>query len=235
VTRAVSFDPVWEDIYRDGRHLNLYPFDIIVSFVFRHYPRQKPRHEVKILEVGCGAGNNLWFAAREGFDVYGIDRSETAIAFARDRFEREGLSGDLRIGDFTQLPFEDDTFDLALDRVSLVCCGRSSAQRAVDEIRRTLHVGGRFLFNPYSDRHSSRAAGQAGPDGVFHKIHGGTLQGVGQICFYGRGEIERLLFQGWRVLSMAHREAVELDDLQPSIHADWIVVAEKEPQVDDVH
>jgi len=63
-----SFDPHWEQqIYGQGAHLNLYPFDVVVTFVFRNAPRDRPRSEVRIVEIGCGAGNNLWFAAREGF------------------------------------------------------------------------------------------------------------------------------------------------------------------------
>ena len=58
----------WEKtIYASGKQLNLYPYDSVVSFIFRSYPRQKPRHQVHVLEIGCGAGNNLWFISREGF------------------------------------------------------------------------------------------------------------------------------------------------------------------------
>src|SRR5262245_53509995 len=122
-----TFDPIWEDaIYGQGQKISRYPFDIVVTFVYRNYPRHKPRHDVRILEVGCGSGNNLWFAAREGFQVAGIDGSSSAIAYAQKRFAEEGLTGDLRVGDFTQLPFESDSFDLAIDRGSLTCCGLSA-------------------------------------------------------------------------------------------------------------
>src|SRR5512136_2850072 len=97
-----TFDRIWEDdIYSKGQQLNRYPFDIAVSFIYRNYPRHKSRHDVRILEVGCGAGNNLWFAAREGFLVAGIDASESAIAYARKRFAEEGLKGTLLVAEFT--------------------------------------------------------------------------------------------------------------------------------------
>ena len=37
--------------------------------------------------MGCGAGNNLLFAANNGFDCYGIDASEKAIELAKSFFD----------------------------------------------------------------------------------------------------------------------------------------------------
>lgn len=77
------FDVSWEDLYSKGRMLNRYPHDRVVSIAFKYFGSVKNRANVRILDLGCGAGNNSWFFAREGFDVTGIDASETAIKFAR--------------------------------------------------------------------------------------------------------------------------------------------------------
>ncbi|TWO68954.1 class I SAM-dependent methyltransferase [Caenimonas sedimenti] len=220
-----SFDPVWDTIYGGG-HTVRYPWDAVVSFVFRHAPRGVPRASVRILEVGCGSASNLWFAAREGFCVTGIDGSAAAIAQARRRFADEGLSGDLRVGDFTRLDgLADASFDLVIDRGALVCTGYSDAARAVREIGRVLKPGGRFFFNPYSDRHTSASSGRAAADGLRVGIDKGSLVGVGQLCFYGRDEVDGLLREGWVVRSLQHLELQEA--LDGSLHAEWRVVAEK--------
>src|SRR3954451_16714670 len=99
ISASASFDTSWEERYQRGAALVRYPYDFVVQFVNR-YPPDKPREETLVLEVGCGAGNNLWFAAREGFQVAGIDGSAAAIAYARRRFEQDGLTGDLLVGDF---------------------------------------------------------------------------------------------------------------------------------------
>jgi SAM-dependent methyltransferase len=226
---AKSFDDVWErELYGKGLHVSRYPYDAVVTFVYRNHPRNRPRHEVRIVEIGCGAGNNLWFAAREGFAVAGVDGSKSAIDIARARFEKEALVGDFRVADFTsELPFEDGDFDLALDRGALVCCGRAAAARAIAEVHRILRPGGRFFFNPYSDVHSTAASGRPGPDGLTLDASAGSLVGVGQLCFYGRSDVLSAL-RGWKILSMQHVETVEM--LQPvrTVHAEWRVIAEKE-------
>jgi SAM-dependent methyltransferase len=227
-TRAL--DPFWEtDLYGKGQHLNRYPFDAVVTFVYRNYPRHKPRHEIRILEIGCGAGNNLWFAAREGFQVTGIDGSPTAIEYARRRFAEEGLTGHFEAGDFTALPYAEGAFDLAIDRGSIVCCGRSAGRQAVREVRRVLREGGRFFFNPYSARHSSLAMSDPGPDGLRVNVRGGTLTGVGPLCFYDKDEVLGALCPGWKILSMDHLEIKAHVPPGELIHADWRIVAEKVP------
>jgi SAM-dependent methyltransferase len=221
-------DPTWEDeIYRRGRHLNRYPYDSVVSFVYRHAPRDIPRGDVRILEVGCGAGNNLAFAAREGFSVAGIDASPSAIAFARQRFQDEHLTGDLRVGDFSSLSFGDGAFDLAIDRAAITCVGRSAARRAVAEVCRVLRPGGYFLFNPYSAGHSSARFGRRGDDGLVHEISGGTLQGVGHICFYSRDDVEGLFSNGWSLASIEHVRIDQVLDAAAGSHCEWRVVARR--------
>lgn len=226
MAEPVTFDPVWQKIYDQG-HTQSYPWDVVVSFVFRHAPRDRPSHEVRILEVGCGTGSNLWFAAREGYSVVGVDASETAIETARQRFEKEGLLGEFRVADFTDLPLDDKNFDLVIDRAAITNCGYSAGARAIAEVRRVLKPGGSFLFNPYADGHSSQITGQPGPDGVVTDITGGTLTGVGQICFYSADNIRSAFSQGWLLTSMRHLVmADELQDSAPT-HSEWRVIAQK--------
>ena len=225
---SARVDPVWEASYAAG-HSQLYPWDAVVSFVFRYAPRERPRENVRILEVGCGTGSNLWFAAREGFAVCGIDGSPSAIAHARERFARDGLTGDFRVATFDNLPFDDDgSFDLALDRAALSCVSHAAGRAGVAEVARVLRSGGFFFFNPYSDRHSSAAAGTPGADGLVENIARGSLVGAGGISFYGRDDVERALPAPWRIRSLEHMERSDLIDGNNLVHAEWRVVAEKE-------
>jgi SAM-dependent methyltransferase len=226
-----GIDPIWEEKYARGYNQR-YPWDAVVSFVFRNAPNDRPRDAVSILEVGCGTASNLWFAAREGFTVAGIDGSASAIETARRFFAAEGLAGDLRVGDFTA-PFDvpDNAFDLVIDRGALCCCGVSQAAGALREIHRVMKPGGRVLFNPYSTMDTSAQAGRPEHDGLRVDIDRGALQGVGQLAFYDHSSIDAVMGEGWKEISRTHvrRETSYPNDdrAEDEVLAYWIVILEK--------
>ena len=77
-------DKRWEEnIYGQGQQLNLYPFPVFIGHFLRNFGSSPDRKSIQVGEVGCGAGNNIWFFAREGFSANGIDGSSSAIDFAR--------------------------------------------------------------------------------------------------------------------------------------------------------
>lgn len=223
-----SFDPIWEEKYASG-HAQRAPWDSVVSFIFRYAPKGKPRGEISILEVGCGTASNLWFAAREGFSVAGVDASKSAIAEAQKRFGEDNLKGDLRVGDFTSLPFTDASFDLVVDRAALTCAGTSAQQKAISEVYRVLKPTGCFLYTPYADTHASNKAGKPGEDGVTVDINGGTLQGVGQIRFVARSEISTFLAPDrWKAEVIEYHTFEDVAVTARGLHSQWRVIARKQ-------
>ncbi|HSI85346.1 MAG TPA: class I SAM-dependent methyltransferase [Candidatus Methylacidiphilales bacterium] len=218
MSQPPTFDKVWEEKYSAG-HQERYPWDCIVTFVFRNRPREKAITDTHVLEVGCGTGNNLWFAAREGFQVTGVDGSASAIQRAQERFASESLSGTFKVGDFTVLPLENEHFDLAIDRGSLSCCDFEDGARAINEIHRVLKPGGRFFFSPYSARMATR--------GLIAELSEGSLEGAGQICFYSREDIVNVLRDKWTILSIQHHEIMDETEKPRNWNSFWNVVAEK--------
>jgi SAM-dependent methyltransferase len=224
MTTPAKKDDPWERYYSAGRG-QLYPWDSVVAFVFRNAARDRPRSDVRILEVGCGSGSNLWFAAREGFSVAGIDRSASAIAAARQRFEVDRLAGDLRVGSFLELPFPDATFDLAIDRGAITCVGLTDGRRAIAEINRVVRSGGVFLFTPFAWNHFYADSGTRDTDGLVHGISRGDVVGLGPICFYRREDIEDALQPGWSIRSLIHIEQRDYAANPHDIDAEWRVIA----------
>lgn len=221
-----SFDPIWEDIYADGRQLNKYPFNFVPNFFFKWLPRDKPISEVNVLEVGFGAGNNLWMCAREGAQVFGIDAAPSGVAFANERFSSEGLPGDLRVGDFTELPFDDDFFDIVLNRQALTQVSHTNSKKAVSEIFRCMKKQGVFWSNMFSDKtfRNGRCVG----DGLWTDIDQGELVNVGQTAFHTRQDILDMYADSWEMLEIKHMSLVDQtmeDDALP--YCEWYVTSRK--------
>ena len=110
---------------------------ILTSFVediCRRVTDRRPR----ILDVGCGTGANLLMLSQFG-DAEGVDISEDALAFCRER----GLEK-VKLGAGEALPYDDGTFDLvtALDVVEHM----DDDLAGLREMRRVLRPGGRVLL-----------------------------------------------------------------------------------------
>ena len=220
-----EFDDTWDDIYDRGKQMNLYPYDSIVSFLMRRYGRPKQPSRIKVLEIGCGAGNNLWFAAREGFEVTGLDASESAISFARQRFTDDSLIGTFDVGSFTSLPYTDQAFDVVIDRAASTNVNLATAKKVVAEVHRVLKNRGVFYSEVFSDHASSR--GHLLDDGVLTNIEG-PYSGAGHIYFYGRKELEKMYAEGWTVLDLTHTERKQyLSNGTTEVFAHWSISVEK--------
>ena len=76
----------------------------------------------RLLDLGCGAGNmTVWFA-RRGYEAYGIDIAPTAIDWARERSEAQGIPARFDVGDAVRLGgYEDAFFDFVFDGHCLHC------------------------------------------------------------------------------------------------------------------
>ena len=138
---------IWEDnIYSQKKQLNKYPYDSVVSFIFRNFSNLsfEERKNIKILEVGCGAGNNISFLAKEGFDTYGIDISPSAIKFAKNMIKENNLNAELAVASFTSLPFKSNYFDVIIDRLAVTHCPDFIDDSLV-EIKRVMNDNCKFF------------------------------------------------------------------------------------------
>jgi SAM-dependent methyltransferase len=91
----------------------------------------------RILDAGCGSGRNMVELARRG-TVTGVELSSTSVSLARERGAGEVIEGSV-----LEMPFADDSFDLA---VSLdVIEHLEDDLGALRELRRVVAPGGSLL------------------------------------------------------------------------------------------
>jgi SAM-dependent methyltransferase len=152
-----------------------YPNEELLRFFGRHYFALSPerRRELRVLEVGCGSGANLWMMAREGFGAHGIDLSPEGIALCAKMLQAWGAKAELRAADMTALSYPDRYFDVIADVFSSYCLDETGFARFLDEVVRLLRPGGRFFS--YTPSKASDAFKNPGPS---KKLDASTLDGI---------------------------------------------------------
>jgi len=147
----MAFDENWETIFSQ-QEWGKYPCEEVIRVTARNFYCVKDRKSIKILDLGCGGGATTWYLAREGFDVYGIDGSTSAIKQASNLLQREKLTATLMVSDFVQLNFDDNAFDAVYDLSAIQHNRMEDVQKIYQEIIRVLKPKGLFFSNCISDK-----------------------------------------------------------------------------------
>lgn len=169
----------WDRAYSDGTAVRRWPNEELVRFFGRRYFHLIDRSNVKVLEVGCGAGGNLRMIALEGFAAHGIDSSAEAVARCK--------YGQVRQANMTLLPYNDGSFDCVCDVFSSYCLSEHDFGIFLNEVHRVLRPGGRFFSYAPSD--GDHGIAYPGNDYPWRYItldeFRRRLNGLGLSCPYG--------------------------------------------------
>lgn len=98
----------------------------------------------RVLELGSAQGTYLTALERMGFRPSGVEPWEPAIENARELAKHTGIQPDIVHGFAEDLPFEDNTFDLAI--AMSVMEHVDDPMRVFREVHRVLKPGGGFWF-----------------------------------------------------------------------------------------
>ena len=144
----------WEDIYREHFLEEIpwhedEPAEYLVDLL--------NKREIKIgvaLDVCSGAGTNTVYLAEKGFDVTGIDISETATRIAEQRAEEVGVSKNCKFfsGDVLKFNIQKDKFDFIFDRGCYHHIPRKDKPKFAKIICDSLKKGGKYLLLCFSDK-----------------------------------------------------------------------------------
>ena len=96
--------------------------------------------QTALFDAGCGGGGTAILAAKRQAHISGLDASEQLIQLASQRVP----SGDFRVGNLEDLPFEDNAFDVVFAANSLQYTTNRVA--ALREMRRVCKSDGRIII-----------------------------------------------------------------------------------------
>jgi SAM-dependent methyltransferase len=214
----------WENIFA-SRGWGAYPPEELVRFIARNFRNMPDRAQVRVLEIGCGPGPNIWFLAREGYSAAGIDGSPTAIRQAEARLQAEGLPpADLKAGDFSRLPWPDAHFDAVVDVAALYANTLSTINATLAEIARVLKPGGLFFGKMFAEQTTGSDSGVMLEPGTVSKPTSGPCAGNEIAHFFSREELPAL-FAGFDELRI---DQIHRTDGNGEMHIfEWLVSARK--------
>lgn len=105
----------WEKVYEDVKsHYGLYLYQQQLVELIRVW--SKDLRGKKVLEVGCGKGNEIVELVRDGASCTGLDFSESALQLLQYRLAKESVTMTLVRADARHLPFASNSFDVAFSQ-----------------------------------------------------------------------------------------------------------------------
>ena len=106
----------------------------------------------RVVDAGCGTGENALMAAALGLDATGIDGSPTAIALARRKAAERGIHVRFLVGDALDLGSLGEVFDTVIDSGLFHVFDDDDRARYVESLRAATAPGGRVYVLCFSDR-----------------------------------------------------------------------------------
>jgi SAM-dependent methyltransferase len=221
----MAWDQVWDEVFQ-RQEWGKYPAEDLIRFVARNFYAAPNRSAVRLLEVGCGPGGNLWFMAREGFATYGVDGSPTAVTRATARLDAEipGWIGAITVGDIMKLDFADESFDAVVDSEAIYCNAFEESVQIYAEARRVLRPGGLLFSRAFATGSLGDGTGEEiGRN--YRLVSEGPAAGKGPCRFTAREDLPELL---------AGFDVQEVDLLSRAVGGDdtravreWLITARK--------
>jgi SAM-dependent methyltransferase len=165
----VLWKQAWNDSYDRQENFLFVPGDEVVRFAARYIRRRIGLNEFldiypdaagsRVLDVCCGIGRNIRFGAEMGFEMFGCDLSQNAVATAIDWLTPQlgpGAAERIKACDIRELPWQNGFFAHAMCDSALDSMPYGIAEVGVAEIARVLKPGGYFYSSLISGDETGR-------------------------------------------------------------------------------
>jgi SAM-dependent methyltransferase len=110
----------------------------------------------RVLEIGCGNGNDAIFLAKKGFDVTAIDISKNAIENAKSRAKKAEVKCKFLVGDIIEIKHFPEIFEFVYDRGCFHFVPKNKREKYVEIVKKSLAKKGYFLLIVSSDKETPK-------------------------------------------------------------------------------
>ncbi len=145
----------WEDAYK-----TVPPWDVgRPQPAFVELVRTGELNGDKVLDVGCGTGENALYLAEKGFTVIGVDLTNRAISAAKAKAAEKKLKVDFREGNALSLDFKDSAFDNVIDSGLFHTFADDDRPVYAREVARVLARRGKYFMLCFSEKEPTNWGG----------------------------------------------------------------------------
>jgi ubiquinone/menaquinone biosynthesis C-methylase UbiE len=148
----------WDEIWKTAKSRS--PWVLPDPFVVSSISKFKEENIEKILDLGLGLGRHAVLFAKEGFIVHGLDTSPTGIKYAIRWSKKEDVILKLTLGEMSQIPFIDDSFDLIIAWNVIYHGTVNYILKTMSEIERCLQMKGYLLCTFISKQNEKYRLGE---------------------------------------------------------------------------
>ena len=182
------------------------------------------RENVKrILDLGFGLGRHVLLFSREGFETFGIEPMQSGLDYCQTWLKVEALTADIRLGEMTALPYENEFFDFVISWNVIYHGSIQQLRKAFTEIHRVTRPRGLAYITLNSIRNNHYGQGTEIEPNTFlnpEKPDGDLLH------HYSDEQEVKSLFERWEILRMKEAEqSLRGKTYRDSYH--WTIFARK--------
>jgi SAM-dependent methyltransferase len=106
----------------------------------------------RVLDVGCGTGENALLAAKHATQAMGIDISPRAIKQAEEKAQERGIDARFEVADALRLDRLDEIFDVVIDSGMFQSFDADQRSLYASSLANVLRTGGILYLSCVSDR-----------------------------------------------------------------------------------
>jgi SAM-dependent methyltransferase len=154
----------------------------------------------RVLDVGCGSGENVLLAAGHGADALGLDISPTAIDLAVEKSRERQIGARFQVGDALRLDRLDEMFDVVIDSGMFQSFDADERSLYASSLANVVAPGGVLYVTCVSDREPGEGGRESGPRRVSEE------------------DIRTTFTRGWVVEEL--RECIR--ERRPSLASAWL-------------
>ena len=178
----------------------------------------------RVLDLGFGIGRHVILFSRKGFETYGIEPTHTGFSYCKEWLETEGLKANIRIGEMTELPYEDGFFDFVLSWNVVYHGTIDDLIRAMAEIYRVTAQGGMAYITLNSTKNKYYGQGTEIETNTFLN----PMKTDGDLPHHYSDKNEVLaLFEKWEIIQLKEQEEVFAGVTDPNSYHWMILISKK--------